>query len=402
MSITTPQIFKATLKTLRNLVFISAVVLTLQIPTSRPAQATCCVCTDCFTVFGFHVSTIAQLTLDIQSKVQSFFMGNVIGEFTAGIIRPQLTSMAMELTTANHWIGAAIGAMVDGQVHNNHIKELQTLQVNAIRDHMPAVSMCQYATLAKSVGASDHRRDITQQVLSKRSLDRQFGVQGLSGSDGVNSSVNDLNSRFAQYLSTYCDPQDEYGNIASAYGAACAGSDARLNRDIDYTGLIHSNATLDIDLTNTTPTNDELDVFSMATNLYSSDLILRPQDELLRNPENNDRYLAMRSLIAKRAVAENSFNSLVALKTKNPNSTVSYYEEMERLTKNTYQDPGFYASLYDNPANVTRQKAAMQGIGLMQQRDIYESQIRSEMLLSVLLETRLDESTKDTQGAMLK
>jgi hypothetical protein len=110
----------------------------------------------------------------------------------------------------------------------------------------------------------------------------------------------------------------------------------------------------------------------------------------------------MRSLIAKRAVAENSFNSLIALKTKNPNSNVSYFEEMERLTKYNYQDPSFYATLYDNPANVSRQKAAMQGIGLMQQRDIYESQIRSEMLLSVLLETKLDETTRDTQGAMLK
>jgi hypothetical protein len=402
MHIKTPRIIKSTLKTLRNLVFMSAIVLALQVSAPRSAQATCCPCTDCFTVLGMHAATIAALTLDIQTKVQGFYMTSILGQFTGGMIRSTLSSMASELSAANHSIGVAIGAMVDGQVQNHHINEMQTLQAYAIKDHMPAVSMCQYATLAKSIGASDYRRNITQEVLSKRSLNRQLGVRGLSGANGVNSSTNDLNNRFAQYLSTYCDPQDEDGNIEAAYGAACAGTDERINRDIDYTGLVHSSATLDIDFTNTTATNDETDIYSMASNLYSSDLILRPQDELLKNPENNDRYLAMRSLIAKRAVAENSFNSLIALKTKNPNSTVSYYEEMERLTKNNYQDPSFYATLYDNPANVSRQKAAMQGIGLMQQRDIYESQIRSEMLLSVLLETKLDETTRDTQGAMLK
>ena len=65
-----------------------------------------------------------------------------------------------------------------------------------------------------------------------------------------------------------------------------------------------------------------------------------------------------------------------------------------------YRDPAFYAKLYDNPANVLRQQASMQGIGLMQQRDLFESQIRSEMLLSVLLETKLAEDTKDLLGGL--
>jgi hypothetical protein len=67
----------------------------------------------------------------------------------------------------------------------------------------------------------------------------------------------------------------------------------------------------------------------------------------------------------------------------------SYMAQMEMLTKRIYQDPNFFVGLYDTPANVKRKGAALQAIGLMLDRDIYDSQVRSEMLMSQLLELRL-------------
>ena len=67
----------------------------------------------------------------------------------------------------------------------------------------------------------------------------------------------------------------------------------------------------------------------------------------------------------------------------------SYDTQMEILTKRLYQDPKFYVNLYDTPANVKRQKTAMKAVSLMQDRDMYESLQRSEMLMSVLLEMKL-------------
>jgi hypothetical protein len=64
---------------------------------------------------------------------------------------------------------------------------------------------------------------------------------------------------------------------------------------------------------------------------------------------------------------------------------------MEILTKKLYQNPTFYTELYDKPANVARKNASMQAIELMQRRDMVRSLLRSEAVLSVMLETALME-----------
>jgi hypothetical protein len=69
----------------------------------------------------------------------------------------------------------------------------------------------------------------------------------------------------------------------------------------------------------------------------------------------------------------------------------SYYAQMEILTKKLYQNPTFYTELYDKPANVERKNVSLQAIELMQKRDIYRSILRSEAILSVMLETALGE-----------
>jgi hypothetical protein len=133
----------------------------------------------------------------------------------------------------------------------------------------------------------------------------------------------------------------------------------------------------------------------------------------------------MRSIAAKRSVAQHSFNEIAGLKVagtpetgklnpsksttakylgevlKNlgvPDSEVtvmigeqpSYYAQLEILAKRLYQSPDFYSNLYDKPANVARKGAALQAIELMVDRESYESQLRREMILSVLLSSRLN------------
>src|SRR5690606_24858080 len=69
----------------------------------------------------------------------------------------------------------------------------------------------------------------------------------------------------------------------------------------------------------------------------------------------------------------------------------SYFAQMELLTKKAFQNPVFYTDLYDKPANIDRKGAALQALGLMQDRDMYESLLRSEAVLSVLLEMMIAE-----------
>ena len=73
---------------------------------------------------------------------------------------------------------------------------------------------------------------------------------------------------------------------------------------------------------------------------------------------------------------------------------------MEILAKKIYQNPDFYVNLYDTPANVARKKVALRAIELMLDRAIYESQIRQEMVMSVLLSSKLRSDFRSINAAL--
>lgn len=196
---------------------------------------------------------------------------------------------------------------------------------------------------------------------------------------------------------------------------------------------------------------EEEDVIAMSRNLYGNRVLTRNVARGAMNTVDGKKiYLSLRAIAAKRSVAQTSFNSIVGLKSVGTSRThfndiiggflepdpggdyedlegrqaqrylaaivnellpadppvsgsdedggnifdligyaPSYYSQLEVMAKRIYQNPDFYAHLYDTPANVTRKKVAMQAIELMLDREIYESQLRREMSVSVLLATEL-------------
>ncbi len=239
------------------------------------------------------------------------------------------------------------------------------------------------------------------------------------GADDIGPDKDKL-LRFDQFKENYCDPSD---NGESGLKIFCTAPKARPNMDIDYSRLIEDRRTLDADFNmsstaqdNSTP--DTKDVLAMGNNLYGSTVMNRYSS--LMNPSKQKIYLALRALMARRNVAENSFNSIVAMKSSGsdpmagaaatasflgallkelgvPDTEIfqmigekpSYYAQLEILAKKIYQNPDFFANLYDTPANVARKSVALKAIELMLDRAIYESQVRQEMVTSVLLAQRL-------------
>ncbi len=90
----------------------------------------------------------------------------------------------------------------------------------------------------------------------------------------------------------------------------------------------------------------------------------------------------MRALLKEFGMAD---DEIFAYLGENP----SYYAQMEILTKKLYQHPDFYTNLIDKPANVRRIGVALDAIRLMQMRDSYQSNLRREMLTSLLVEEKL-------------
>ncbi len=315
-----------------------------------------------------------------------------------------------------------VGGFMDAQNHLNAQRTLQEMTAQAMKNYMPSEAVCQMGTLSRSLASSQARARNVQLVMSERSQARQLGKHNMAAAPGPE---DDRLSRLGQFQKTYCDPQDNNNGLAKLCGDT-GGPNDRHNLDIDFTRAIETKSTLNIDMTNSAVTPDEAGVFALGNNLYSHEIFKRSTSADLQGTGANDGrspYMDFRSIVAKRSAAENSYNTLVGMKAQGteasriyikqmlenlgmsasdvrryinqpakptvanpPKLFPSYSAQMEILTKKIYQDPSFYVHLMDKPANVQRQFAAMQSFGLMQQRDIFETIVRSEMLLSLIVE----------------
>lgn len=324
-------------------------------------------------------------------------------------------SMATELV-ANGWAQVAeFGALLDGKVTSETILDIEILNAKSAKRHMPAVSMCKYASLSKSIAQSDMRANMAHDVLNEFSLRRVLGQGETAGA----TLARDTASRVKTALERHCD-QREFGGEMSFVCPNGTNSAGATSKDINYTNTIEIPETINLGFDQpiiAINNDDELgNIVAMKQMLYNHEVAPRVGNKDLQNNHDGNvtRYLKWRGTVAKRTVAENSFDAIVGMKAASGVATnnqyraqltslgmpaadvnavskiaPSYWAQMEHLTKTIYQNTDFFVNLYDNPDNVLRQSASMEAISLMQLRDYYESLTRSEMALSILLDTEI-------------
>ncbi|MDB5492519.1 MAG: hypothetical protein JWO78_2368 [Micavibrio sp.] len=339
-------------------------------------------------------------------------------------ILPAMALMAEQMSAVAMQQMEILGALLDAKHQLETQRLFGQLAAQAHKDYQPSEGMCSIGTAARSLAGADRNAEVTALVLARRSQERQLLNVNSSSHEGRGS---DRKSRAEQFKTLYCDVNDNNRGL----NGVCANNVpmARKNKDIDYARTLWSPLTLDINLTNGDATDDETDIMALESNLYSHTVYEAPMSKanLENNLGNQQIYLNMRSIVAKRSVAENSFQALAAMKSRGVTddagtgqylraaiqqlngditadqataligSNPSYYAQMEVLTKKLLQDPQFFTDLYDKPANVARKGVALQAISLMQDRDFYKSNVRSEAILSVLLEMEVVNAQKKVQ-----
>jgi len=385
--------------------------------------------------------------------VSTFFTEQVLPALM--LFTEQMSAVAMQQTMA-------IGTFLDAKHQLETQRLLQELQVQAHKDYQPSEDFCWFGTGVKSLAASEQKGRANAYMLARRQNARQLGELNMAGApDGD----NDKQARWDTFLELFCDPQDSNwvstNPANSGLVAVCnpaPSSPQFTNADIDYTRLVENERTISLlgglggfDLTDNitgipgTAANvseSERALMALQNNLYGHEIIARIGDKLdFLDADYQSWYLALRSVAAKRSVAENSFNAIVGMKSAGTSdisigqaggfggttadtyeflgaimvelgvapadvndiigNAPSYYAQLELLAKKIYQNPDFYANLYDKPANVKRKAVALKAIELMVDRAIYESQIRQEMLTSVLLSARLNEPFKAAEKALV-
>lgn len=382
-----------------------------------------------------------------------------------GYLLPAMMMMTEQLVHTAMYQMLTIGSMFDAKQQLETQTLFQRLVTEAHQDYHPSVDMCVFGTNVRSLAAAERNAEFTTFVLSQRSIDRQMGNEN---SEAARGDFDDTCFRLRQFRKRYCDMDDNEGKMlwicdpekaASGAGAgAGAGggqtvpiffkeclatkheiTDETKDKDISYTRTVDRANTLDIDFYTKgqkDPSGDEQDVFALASNLYSPKVMTRLPETALKQRTSQDELLDMRSVIAKRAVAEQSFNTIVGMKSQGTEKSTkdtypymkvimqtlgigkdgnkhakeeleyylgdrpSYYAQMGVLTKKLYQSPDFFVNLYDEPVNVERKGVALQAIGLMQDFDTWNSYLRTEAMLSVMLELELLKLNKQVENAL--
>ena len=384
---------------------------------------------------------------------------------------PALMLMADQLTAIAVKQTEVVGGFLDAKHQMETQQVLQEITARAHKDYQPSAGMCEIGSSMKSLAASERQGEVNTVVLSQRSMDRALGNANTSAAAG---SLEDTTSRLKQFREVYCNPfdnnngmdymceHDQDANLSNSTVGNAAPSgiggvdNLRFNKDVDFARTLAFPWTLDVNFTDGSgeETADEQDVFALAANLYSRQVMPRPKGGDLQNEGTTlsplqQAYMDARSVLAKRSVAENSYNALVGMKSAGtagsrdflealllelgvedtstdvkvhmgdssgspptyPSQDISqldallgenpsYYAQMEVLTKKIYQNPDFYTNLYDKPANVERKGVALQAIGLMQKFDTLKSNLRTEATQSVLLELAIIEVQQEIEEAM--
>lgn len=384
-----------------------------------------------FTGAGAKMATYPRLLLHLQSELtgMKIWTATILWEDN---ILPAMMMMADQLTAIAMQQTSIIGMFLDAKHQMETQQVFQRLQAQAHKDYQPSTGVCEIGSSAKSLAASERKGELSALVASRRAQDRALGGRNTAASSGQDF---DKQSRIRQFREKFCDPRDNNdgltylcdhdqvtggtlgANPPGGVGAPNAMAN-RKNKDIDFVRTVDFPWTLDIDFSDATLTNNEEEVLALASNLYGHDVFLRPPAAALETVSGGPRinamqkiYLDMRAVLAKRSVAENSFNAIMAMKSAGTQGSraylvglmtelgvapaeidqllgpsPSYNAQMEVLTKKIFQSPDFYTHLYDTPANVSRKGVAIQAIGLMQKFDLYKSYLRNEASLSVLLE----------------
>jgi hypothetical protein len=418
---------------------------------ARPAFA---VCESCFCVSAAHASIRAEVQMQhqrtqvyIAQQMQIHREQWIIPWFFKQHILAAMMHMAENLTGASMHQMMILGSFFDAKEEMERLRGFQEAKARAYKEYAPSVSFCEFGTLVRSLAEGQRTAEVNALVMSQRQEQRGRNITAMSTAEGKGG---DVSARVKQFIERFCDIRENNTGLAAVCfqdGVADPSSAlfATRDKDVDYMRDVDSPSNLMIDFTYTnnplvSGTNDfgdnqvdnQLDAMTLSTNLFGNtplNFISKTMFEAANGTENRPNYLDIRGILAKRSVAENSFNAIVGMKARaggkeNPDEIKktagymkviykelgvdqsadlaalmtdqpSYYAQMEILTKKLYERPQFYTNLYDKPANIDRKEVAMRAIGLMQHMDMFKSQLRAEATLSVILETGLVEEEQE-------
>ncbi len=355
-------------------------------------------------------------------SIEFFSYGDwFISDFWNENLSPALGLMTKQLMTTSMQQVQIIGTFFDAKHQLETQRMFQQMSAQAHSKYHPDEQLCSIGTNTRSFANSRRRADLAKATVATRMMDRQLNRKdGISGE----GDISDIRSRIDIFIRKYCDKngggKDTEGTASLALLCKDAsGNSENINADVIYTQTIENQLTLDVNFDGdmqSDVTDDEENIFALGANLFANETLpVIEEESIATNGQPNDIanfYYDLRSMAAKRSVAQNSYASIVGLRAEGdpsvapflkailsemniPDDAVeeylgenpSLFAQEEVMMKLLYQDPSFHANLYTTPENVDRINASLLALEIVQDRNIYESLLRSEATLATMIET---------------
>ena len=358
-----------------------------------------------------------------------------VNDYFSEHLQKALGLMTAQLSTTLMQQVQIIGSFFDAKHQLESQRIFQTLTAEANKDYHPSEALCSFGTNTRFFAHSKRRSDVGKVAFSRRMMQRQMNqADGLS----EDNDRSDVRSRIDDFIEKFCDArgggrdEEDVVTMEILCGDSSPEPD-QVNADVNYTYTVENKLTLDAEFATAEEgeehTNDEENVFALSANLFAHDTMPDMDADLLSMGAEGDPtdlamlYLDLRSMAAKRSVAQNSFAAITSMRVSGEpeagpflkailaemgvnddqinerlGENPSQFAQEEVMMKLLYQDPTFYVNLYDKPANIERMNTAMLALEIVQDRNIYESLLRSEATLATLIETLLLKDQRRLEG----
>lgn len=312
-----------------------------------------------------------------------------------------------------------LGSLMDAKIQMEVQMHIQEMTAEAHKSYRPSEQMCVIGTNVRGLRNASAKAERNAQLLNTMMQDRDILAQNMAPSSRNDGRRTDTRSRMKQFKEKYCVQTENNDNMDLL---ECSADGKQITRDVNIIRHLDSKLTLDMDLTDTTLTPDEEDAITLSRYLFSHQAWPVIPSSYFRDPENpiigdvgtENVILDKRSVDAMSSVGRYSLSEIMGMRAKSETKASpfttrmlmtmgvsekealaflgenpSYFAQMEALTNIAYQNPDFFTNLYDTPANLKRMKTTLKAVELMQDRDRYESALRREMLISLIVENKL-------------
>jgi hypothetical protein len=336
---------------------------------------------------------------------------------------PSFMLMAKQLSAGMIQNTQILGTFFDAKHQLETQRLFQQKVAEAHKDYHPSEQMCEIGTLTWDLAQIQQRHQVARNAIQNAMFARALGTGDVKTMDNQGSGSDQLTRRNL-YIEKFCKTSDNTGQN----NLLCAeedGEPVQQNADINFTQTIDYPLSLKFHMYNPEVTEYEENIYAFLDQIFLNETfpdVSRPKTVL---HQFYKPYQEMRSLIAMRSVAMNSFAQIIGEKSRGlatgnralpPMGALlremglsdpliydyigvapSYHAQMEILTKKIFQHPEFISNLYDKPANVKRIRTALSAIEVMQERDIHNAMQRREMLTSMILELQTRHKQKDLE-----